>query len=77
MRIFEFKKIPGSAFNSTMSTFLIIAKHQEAKHEESIAEVYDLQIVEAITDFLNKREKEFETARLNRLMNVENKFESL
>ena len=69
MREFEFKKIPGSAFNSTRHTWLIIAKHQYANVEESICEVYDLQIAETITDFLNKREQDFEAERARRLFN--------
>jgi hypothetical protein len=69
MRVFEYKKIAGSAFNSTHYSWQIVSKHQFAKVEEIIGEVYDLQIAEAVTDFLNKREQEFETERAKRLFN--------
>jgi hypothetical protein len=69
MRTFDFTKIPSSAFNSTHHAWQIIAKHQFAKVEEIIGEVYDLQTTKAITDFLNKREQDFETERARRLFN--------
>lgn len=66
---FDIKKIPGSAFNSSHHAWQIIGKHQYASTEEIIGEIYDLQRAEAIKDFLNKRELDFETERARRLFN--------
>lgn len=70
MKTFEFTKLiePDAPHISQSHIYIIRAKHDEAVYKEIVGEFYDLQLVEAVTEFLNKRELEFETARLERVM---------
>lgn len=67
MREFDFIKVPGSAFNSSNQAWQIRSIHQHANVKMIIAEVYDQELAEHITKFLNSREKVLEEQRLARM----------